>query len=210
MSTLQQELQLFRETLDWVKTKDFQHNNSLVAYYERYYQIASTHTPLIDEKWNDEGGFRHGASSIRGATSEMLTALYCVAVQRWKIHQIADPAEQTWGSDIKITQGVKEDKISVKSTKPRSIFVDGDLDIRLTLYKEYFKPATWRIGLISLVHPETKQLWMFNYEALANKFCDINDQGLCKPKFDPYTHVFIKQFQKEYQNCIIYNDMGTL
>lgn len=210
MSDMQRELKLFRNTLDWVKSKDFQNKDPFVAYYERYYEIASNHTPLVNEDWNKEGCFRYGATNVRGTTSEMLAALYCITEQRWKIHQIDEKSQQTWGSDILITRGVKEDKISVKSTKPRSMFVEGDLDTRLTLYKEYFKPATWRVAFISLVDPETKQMWMFNYEALANKFCTVNERRFCRPKFDPYTHVFIKQFQKEYENCVIYHDLRTL
>lgn len=209
MNDMQQELQLYRETLDWVKSKDFKYKDDFVSYYDRYYQIASVHKPIITEDWNDEGVFRYGANGVRGTTGEMLVAFYCMAEQRWKVHQISEQADQEWGSDLRITQGVKEEKISVKTTKPKAMFSDGDLDTRLTLYSRFFKSATWRTQYLALVHPDTKQLWMFNYEALADKVCDVNERGFCKPKFDPYTHLFIKQFEKEYQNCVIYHDMRT-
>lgn len=209
MNDMQRELQLFRETLDWIKSKEFKNKEPFVTYYDRYYQLASTHTPLVNEDWNKEGCFRYGTTNVKGTTSEMLTAFYCIVEQQWKIHQIDEKAQQTWGSDILITRGIKQDKISVKSTKPKPVFIDGKLDTRLTLYREYFKPATWRIGLISLVHPDTKQIWMFNYEALATKFCDINDKGYCRPKFDPYAHLFINQFEAEYPNCTVYHDLRT-
>lgn len=209
MNDLQRELQLFRKTLDWIKSKEFKNKDSFVAYYERYFQVASTHTPLTDENWNKEGVVRYGATNVKNATSEILTGFYCIVNQQWKIHQIDEKIQQSWGSDIQITRGIKEDKISVKSTKPKPIFVDGKLDTRLTLYKEYFKPATWRVGFLSLVHSETKQLWMFNYEALATKFCDVNERGYCRPKFEPYTHIFINTFEQEYPNCVVYHDLRT-
>lgn len=210
MNDMQRELQLFREALDWVKSKEFKNKQEFVAYYERYFEIASTHKPLVNEEWNKEGCFRYGATNVKGTRSEMLTALYCIIEQQWKVHQIDDKKEQTWGSDVRVTRGAKEEVISVKTTKPKSMFVDGKLDTRLTLYKEYFKSATWRVRFISLVDPETKQLWVFNYEALATKFCDINDKGYCRPKFDPYTHVFIGAFEQEYPNCVTYYDLRTI
>lgn len=207
MNDMQRELHLFNQTLDWIKSKDFKNKETFVAYYDRYYQVASTHTPIADEIWNKEGCFRYGAANVKGTTSELLTAFYCIVEQQWKVDQINDKTEQTWGSDLKITRGIKEDTISVKSTKPKLMFVDGKLDTRLTLYKEYFKSAIWRIGFISLVHADTKQIWIFNYDALATKFCEVNEKGFCKTKFDPYVHVFINQFNIEYPNCVIYQDM---
>lgn len=207
ITDMQRELKLFRNTLDWVKTKTFDNKDQLVEYYEQYFATASTHVPLINEPWNPNGVHRHGATDVKGTVSEMLTEYYCIIEHRWKSLPIGDRIKQVYGCDVTLTQGIKRTVISVKSTKPKSMFVNGDLDIRLTLYKDYFKPAVWRADFISCVEPITKQIWMFNYPALAKTFCDVNAKGLCKPKFDSYAHVFIKQFESQYTNCLIYHDL---
>lgn len=200
------ELDLFRKNLDWIKTKDFRSKDAIISHYEKYFAVASTHTPLINEQWNDVGVFRHGPKSIRGTNSEMLTAFCCAAIDRWEVHQVPDKVEQNYGVDLIISQGVKREKISVKTTKPKNV-IGAQLDTRLTLYKEYFDPGLFRITYLSLVNPETRELWMFNYGALAVEYCDVNERQLCTPKFDNTAYVFINQFLSKYENTVIHYDL---
>lgn len=199
------ELDLFRKNLDWIKTKEFRAKDSIVDHYEKYFDVVSVHKPLINEAWN-EHNLRHGAKSIKGTNGEMITAFCCANIHRWEVNQVPDKVEQGYGVDLIISQGVKREKISVKTTKPKFV-VNTSLDVRLTLYKEYFEPGLFRVTYLSLVNPETRELWMFNYEALATEYCDINEHRLCTPKFDPHTYLFVNEFLKKYQNTVIYYDL---
>src|SRR5271156_3834191 len=178
MSTLDYELKLFNETLGWVKSKNLPTASDFIPYYENFYKKASTHTPIISEDWG-EFNTRHGANSVRGTTSELLTvvALSSPQLGETEVFQVSSKTEQQYGSDLKVRKGKSEFVISVKTCKPRNMFLEGKLDTQLRLWKDYFEPAEWRVNFLSLAHPETKQVWLLNYPLIANIHCKVNERG---------------------------------
>jgi len=176
MNTKQYELDLLTETLQWARTR--QQTESYLSYYEDYLQKASTHNPIISEDWG-KFNLRHGPNSIRGTTSELVTAI-ALSLEGYDIHQVIDKKQQKYGSDLKVSKGSWDYVFSVKSAKPVEL---GTGDVLLKLYREYFESAEWRVNFLSLVHPESRQLWLINYPLVGNIYCTKNDRGLFTPAF---------------------------
>lgn len=175
MNTKKYELNLLGETIDWAsKYSPFQ---VYLPFYTEYQMKVSTHTPILSEDWG-EHNLRHGPNSIRGTISELVTAVALV-YEGYEIHQVTNKKEQKYGSDLKASKGALEYTISNKTTIPRKV----DDDIELRLFRDYFEPAEWRVNFLSLVQPETKQIWLINYPLVGNMFCTKNDRGLYTPAF---------------------------
>ena len=209
MSTLDYELNLFSDTLEWVKSKHLPTASDFVPHYESFYKKASTHTPIVSEDWG-EFNTRHGANSIRGTTSELLavTALSLPQLGETEVFQITNKREQGYGSDLKVRKGKSDFTISCKTCKPRNVFTEGKLDTEVRLWRDYFEPAEWRVTFLSLAHPETKQVWLLNYPLVANIFCKVNEGGFFTPVFEgPSVAFSIATFRKNFQNGLMYFDL---
>lgn len=212
MSKTQHELNLLKDTIEWVKGKSLPNAELIIPYYENYYAIASTHKPILTENWSEDGTFRHGWKGIRGTTSELLVA-YAVSgpLYRFEINQVKNKAEQKWGTDLHCSKGIKEYTISCKTCKPYNKFVDGKLHVCATLWREYFKSADWRIDFLSLAHPETKQVWLFNYELLTNIYCSVNERGIPTPRFEKECiEIDITAYTNTNKNGVIHFDLNKV
>ncbi len=208
MSTLDYELSLFKETLDWVKGKTLP-TTDFIPYYENYYQRASTHAPILSEDWG-EFNTRHGANSVRGTTSELLTtaALLLSPLGVKEVSQITDKTQQGYGSDLIVKTEKKEYIISCKTCKPRNVFTEGQLDTQLRLFRDYFEPAIWRVTFLSLIHPVSKKVWLFNYGILASIHCSINEGGFCKPVFESPSVAFsVTTLTQKFPDALIPFDL---
>ena len=208
MSTLDYELNLFKDTLDWVNTKNLP--TDFTSFYNRYYERASTHTPILSENWG-EYNTRHGANSVRGTTSELLagTALHLSSLGVKEVLQITDKTEQGYGSDLKVKTENKQFIVSCKTCKPRNIFIEGKLDTEVRLWQSYFKSATWRVDFLSLAYPETKQVWLLNYGVVASIHCTVNESGFCTPVFkEPSVAFSVATFKKNFENGLMYFDLS--
>lgn len=209
MSTLDYELNLFRETLDWVKSKNLSTASDFIPHYDNYYKRASTHKPILSEDWG-EFNTRHGANSVRGTTSELLavTALSLPQLGETEVFQITNKREQGYGSDLKVKKGKSEFTVSCKTCKPRNIFTEGKLDTEVRLWQDYFEPARWRVDFISLAHPETKQVWLLNYPLVASIHCTVNEGGFFTPTFKEASVAFsMATFKKNFPTGLIYFDL---
>jgi hypothetical protein len=210
MTKIEQELQLLKDKIEWVQKQTRPEDELLIAYYQKYYNIAVVHKPIKEETWSDDGTFRHGWKGVRGTTSEMLTAFAVSGpLYRFEINQVKDKIEQKWGTDLRCTKGIKEYTISCKTCKLHSKFVDGQLHTFVILWRDYFKSADWRIDFLSLTHPETNQVWLFNYELLTNLICSVNHRGIPTPKFDGECVEFdITQYIIDNKNGVIYFNLN--
>jgi hypothetical protein len=159
----------------------------------------------LDEKWNAEGGFRHGADSIRGTTSEMLAG-YCYIVKELKrIEQVPNKVKQRYGVDFKILERSSHVFVSVKSTKTWPLLNN---DLSFGIFPEYFDPASWRVELIDLVNPNTKEIWRFHYRALAGMFCEHNEKtGIYTPRFKANEHLILSHYLKDFPQYFWYYDL---
>ncbi len=209
MSTSQYELELFKQTLDQVKDRKPLLIDQIVPYYERYYQTVLTHNPIISEDWG-KFNTRHGAKSIRGTTSELLTVT-ALTLPRFgvdEVIQIEDKTEQKYGSDIKVRKKNKTFTISVKTCKPRNVFVEGKLETHIQVWNDWFEPAVWRVDFLAAVYPESKRVWLFSYGTLANIHCTLNEQGFFKPTSTAASVPFsITTFEQKFPNGLIYFDL---
>ena len=201
MNTKEYELNLLNETLQWAKTKP--QTAPIIPHYEEYLEKASKHTPIISEDWGKHN-LRHGPNSIRGTTSEFMTSI-ALAVEGYEISQVVDKKEQKYGSDLKVFKGSWPYVFSVKSARPVQL---ADGEVILKLYREYFDSAEWRVNFLSLVHPESRQLWLINYPLVGNIYCTKNDRGLYTPAFTEQSVAFrVNQTKLVFPNGIQHIDL---
>lgn len=204
MNTKEYELNLFKQTLEWARTQP--KTEPYLPYYDEYITKASTHTPILSEDWG-KFNLRHGPNSIRGTTSELLTTV-ALSTEGYEIHQVTSKVEQNYGTDLKASKGALEYVFSIKTTKPRYI-EQNQANVELTLYREYFEPAQWRVNILSLVHPESKQLWLINYPLVGNMHCTITDRGLFAPAFKEQSVRFpVNELKTLFPHGIQYIDLN--
>lgn len=215
MSRKQIELDLFNETLDWVKSKTSPRLEPHIEYFETYSKFAGTHKSLIDEEFG-EHNTRHGAKSVRGTTGEMLSvvALSLPRFANYEIERITDKTEQKYGTDYKLWYESKAYAQS-KSKKPIGVSCKTGFGIRsegldtiLRLHRDWFEPAVWRVDFLSVVHPETKRVWMLNYGVVASIYCTLRN-GIPTPTFEDVSIPFsIMEYKQKFADGLIYFNLN--
>jgi hypothetical protein len=174
------ELQLLEENLDWlVESQGL--SEEAESHYRAYINHCkeTTGLDLSNEGWDLVFNRRAGASSIRGTNSEMCFEALCYIANMPIEERVTAKERQIYGEDFVVLAR----KVSVKTRKHYPAMVESQPDTNVYLYREDFRPATWRVDILALVDPDTRTVTTLGYPALARMHCNVDSRGFCTPTF---------------------------